>query len=148
MSFEHGWSNMFSQHAYGVSMCATRYGQRLTFHPSHFVKLATADEALLCKSLKELEVHSQVRACPRMHGRKLPSVERLCVGGPSHGPRDRLTTDCFLRRIHANSNSNIMICMHPCAESHAPVHMYIGAIGGVWQLMAWGETGKMSVSFL
>ncbi|KAK9844142.1 hypothetical protein WJX81_005743 [Elliptochloris bilobata] len=39
---------------------ARAYGQRLTFHPSHFVKLATADEALLCKSLKELEVHSQV----------------------------------------------------------------------------------------
>ena len=43
-------------------MCSHRYGQRLTFHPSHFVKLATADEALLCKSIKELEVHSQV--CP------------------------------------------------------------------------------------
>ncbi len=46
-----------------------RYGQRLTFHPSHFVKLATADEALLCKSLHELEVHSQARrpraACTR-----------------------------------------------------------------------------------
>ena len=81
MSFELGWSNVFTQHAYGVSVRAIRYGQRLTFHPSHFVKLATADEALLCKSLKELEVHSQVRACPRMHGLKLSSVEQLCVGG-------------------------------------------------------------------
>ncbi len=86
MSFEHGWSNMFSQHAYGVSVGATRYGQRLTFHPSHFVKLATADEALLCKSLKELEVHSQVRACSHMHGLKLTSVEQLCVGGLQMAP--------------------------------------------------------------
>ena len=78
---ELAWSNMFSQHAYGASVGATRYGQRLTFHPSHFVKLATADEALLRKSLKELEVHSQVRACPRTHGLELLSVERLDVGG-------------------------------------------------------------------
>ena len=57
-------------------------------------------------------------------------------------------TDGFLRRIYANSNNNIVMCMPPCAESHAPVHMYIGAFGGVWQFMARGETGKMFVSFL
>ena len=69
-------------------------------------------------------------------------------GGPSHGLKDRLTTDYFLRRIHANSNNNIMMCMPPCAGSHAPVHMDIGAIGGMWQFMARGEMGKVSVAFL
>lgn len=39
---------------------ARAYDQRLTFHPSHFIKLAAPDEALLAKSIKELEVHSQV----------------------------------------------------------------------------------------
>lgn len=44
---------------------ARAYDQRLTFHPSHFVKLAPPpsdkSEELLRKSLKELEVHSQAR---------------------------------------------------------------------------------------
>eukprot|EP00884_Botryococcus_braunii_P001623 jgi/Botrbrau1/11461/Bobra.27_4s0002.1 len=39
---------------------ARAYDQRLTFHPSHFIKLGTDDEALVSKSIKELEVHSQV----------------------------------------------------------------------------------------
>lgn len=39
---------------------ARAYDQRLTFHPSHFVKVAAAQEELLQRSLKELEVHSQV----------------------------------------------------------------------------------------
>ncbi|KAL3142635.1 hypothetical protein ABBQ38_002945 [Trebouxia sp. C0009 RCD-2024] len=39
---------------------ARAYDQRLTFHPSHFVKVAAAEEQLLQRSLKELEVHSQV----------------------------------------------------------------------------------------
>lgn len=43
---------------------ARAYDQRLTFHPSHFVKVAAAaaQEDLLQRSLKELEVHSQVLA--------------------------------------------------------------------------------------
>ena len=41
---------------------ARAYDQRLTFHPSHFVKLAAETDELLKKSIKELEVHSQVRA--------------------------------------------------------------------------------------
>ena len=41
---------------------ARAYDQRLTFHPSHFVKVAAAEEELLQRSLKELEVHSQVPA--------------------------------------------------------------------------------------
>ena len=40
---------------------ARAFDQRLTFHPSHFVKLGCEDGALLNRSLKELEVHSQVR---------------------------------------------------------------------------------------
>lgn len=44
---------------------ARAYDQRLTFHPSHFVKVAAADAQpeLLERSLKELEVHSQVCSC-------------------------------------------------------------------------------------
>lgn len=42
---------------------ARAYDQRLTFHPSHFVKVAAAEEQLLQRSLKELEVHSQVCVC-------------------------------------------------------------------------------------
>ena len=40
---------------------ARAYDQRLTFHPSHFVKLAAREPKLLARSIKELEVHSQVR---------------------------------------------------------------------------------------
>ncbi|KAI7836305.1 hypothetical protein COHA_009813 [Chlorella ohadii] len=36
------------------------YGQRLTFHPSHFVKLGAPDEELAAKSMRELEAHSQI----------------------------------------------------------------------------------------
>ena len=39
---------------------ARAYDQRLTFHPSHFVKLAAETDDLLTKSIKELEVHSRV----------------------------------------------------------------------------------------
>ena len=44
---------------------ARAYDQRMTFHPSHFVKIATAvdtqkQQELLDRSLKELEVHSKV----------------------------------------------------------------------------------------
>lgn len=46
---------------------ARAYDQRLTFHPSHFIKLGCEDGPLLDKSIKELEVHSQASpspACP------------------------------------------------------------------------------------
>ncbi|KAK9810874.1 hypothetical protein WJX73_004514 [Symbiochloris irregularis] len=39
---------------------ARAYDQRLTFHPSHFVKLAAAEPKLLAKSIHELEVHSEM----------------------------------------------------------------------------------------
>ena len=39
---------------------ARAYDQRLTFHPSHYVKLAAETDELLARSIKELEVHSQV----------------------------------------------------------------------------------------
>jgi UV DNA damage endonuclease len=37
---------------------ARKYGQRLTFHPSHFVKLAAESDSLVEKSIAELEAHS------------------------------------------------------------------------------------------
>jgi len=43
---------------------ARAYDQRLTFHPSHFVKLAAETDDLLTKSIKELEVHSRVGLLP------------------------------------------------------------------------------------
>ena len=36
------------------------YGQRITFHPSHFVKLGGEEPGLTAKSSSELEAHSQV----------------------------------------------------------------------------------------
>lgn len=39
---------------------ARAHDQRVTFHPSHFVKLAAPDEALVQKSISELEGHSQI----------------------------------------------------------------------------------------
>lgn len=48
--------------------------QRLTFHPSHFVKVAAPTEKLLKKSLKELEVHSQ--ASLPLHGKPVVSKEQ------------------------------------------------------------------------
>lgn len=39
---------------------ARAYGQRLTFHPSHFVKLAAPNQGVLDKSIIELEMHSQI----------------------------------------------------------------------------------------
>jgi UV DNA damage endonuclease len=44
--------------------CAGEYarsrGHRLTFHPSHFVKLGSPDETLAKKSIRELEMHSLI----------------------------------------------------------------------------------------
>lgn len=45
------------------------YDQRLTFHPSHFVKLASLDDEYVQGSIVELELHSQVgfaARCGRM----------------------------------------------------------------------------------
>jgi UV DNA damage repair endonuclease len=39
---------------------ARAYDQRVTFHPTHFLKLATSDEALARKSRDELEGHSEI----------------------------------------------------------------------------------------
>lgn len=39
---------------------ARAFDQRLTFHPSHFVKLGCEDGPLLNRSLKELEMHALV----------------------------------------------------------------------------------------
>jgi len=42
---------------------AESFGHRLTFHPSHFVKLASQDEEYAEKSIRELEVHSLIFDC-------------------------------------------------------------------------------------
>ena len=42
---------------------ARAWNIRLTFHPSHFVKLAAQEPELLKRSKQELEVHSMVRVC-------------------------------------------------------------------------------------
>jgi UV DNA damage endonuclease len=44
---------------------ARAYDQRLTFHPPHFIKLGAEDGPLVDRSLKELEVHSQVSLSPQ-----------------------------------------------------------------------------------
>lgn len=60
---------------------ARAYGQRLTFHPSHFVKLAANDPDVLQKSVQELEIHGQVLD---IMGFTPPSVENkinIHIGG-------------------------------------------------------------------
>lgn len=39
---------------------ARKNGHRLTFHPDHFVKLASNDERILLNSVRELEMHSEI----------------------------------------------------------------------------------------
>ena len=39
---------------------ATKYGQRITAHPDHFVKLASAKPHVVDNSIKDLELHSDV----------------------------------------------------------------------------------------
>lgn len=51
-----------SVHACTVLSQARMYDQRLTFHPSHFVKLASPDDDYVGVSIAELELHSQVHA--------------------------------------------------------------------------------------
>jgi len=43
---------------------ARDFDQRLTFHPSHFVKLGAAEGPLLDRSIRELEMHSLVTPPP------------------------------------------------------------------------------------
>lgn len=42
-----------------VGTLATRYGQRLTYHPSHFVCLASPRDEVVRKGVHELETHSE-----------------------------------------------------------------------------------------
>jgi UV DNA damage endonuclease len=55
--------NHFDEIADELAFCvklARAYQQRLTFHPSHFVKLGVEDGQLLQRSLREMEVHSKI----------------------------------------------------------------------------------------
>ncbi|BDA43287.1 probable UV DNA damage endonuclease at C-terminar half [Coccomyxa sp. Obi] len=74
---------------------AQAYDQRLTFHPSHFIKLAAPDQPLLAKSIKELEVHSQIldlMGYPPSHENKI----NIHIGG-TYGDKD-----ATLQRFAAN----------------------------------------------
>jgi UV DNA damage endonuclease len=74
---------------------ARAYDQRLTFHPSHFVKLAPEGEDLLAKSIKELEVHSRVfdlMGYPPSHENKI----NIHIGG-TYGDKN-----ATLKRFAAN----------------------------------------------
>ncbi|CAL8468727.1 g8267 [Coccomyxa elongata] len=74
---------------------ARAYDQRLTFHPSHFIKLAAPVEDLLAKSIKELEVHSQIldlMGYPPSHENKI----NIHIGG-TYGDKDET-----LQRFAAN----------------------------------------------
>ncbi|DBA81748.1 TPA: hypothetical protein ACH3X1_007483 [Trebouxia sp. C0004] len=92
---------------------ARAYKQRLTFHPSHFVKVAAPTEDLLKKSLKELEVHSQILDMMGfkpshwnkinihiggVYGDKLTTLDRFAVGF------DRLSDNCKARLTVENDD--------------------------------------------
>lgn len=53
------WEEIKSYLAFAGDL-ARAYDIRMTFHPSHFIKLGCDNEDLLVKSLKEMEVHSKV----------------------------------------------------------------------------------------
>lgn len=47
-----------------VGILARLYKQRITSHPSEFVKMAAQKEDVVFKSLWDLELHSKVGICP------------------------------------------------------------------------------------
>jgi len=49
-----------SRHLFEAGEYARRYGHRITFHPDHFVKLASLDDAYAVESCLDLEMHSVV----------------------------------------------------------------------------------------
>lgn len=69
---------------------ARLYGQRITFHPSHFVKLAAPDEELAAKSMRELEAHSQVMDLMGFEPASPENKINIHVGGvySSHGSKE------------------------------------------------------------
>lgn len=93
---------------------ARAYQQRLTFHPSHFVKVAapsvtkkSKEGELLQRSLKELEVHSQVIQLGRSFAsRSALFVNLLC-----------LNWDCCAHaRQHSTYGNTANHCMHACVQ--------------------------------
>ncbi|KAL4440141.1 hypothetical protein ABPG75_003142 [Micractinium tetrahymenae] len=69
---------------------ARLYGQRITFHPSHFVKLAAPDEELAAKSVRELEAHSQIMDLMGFDPASPENKINIHVGGvyTSHGSKE------------------------------------------------------------
>lgn len=66
---------------------ARKHGHRLTFHPPHFVKLASQDQNLVKQSMLELETHSQIFD---IMGYTVASVENkinIHIGG-SYGDKE------------------------------------------------------------
>ncbi|EFN54153.1 hypothetical protein CHLNCDRAFT_24929, partial [Chlorella variabilis] len=93
-----------------VGAAARSHHQRLTAHPSHFVQLASPDEALLARSLRHLELNARVfdlmGYAPShankinihigaTHGSKQRSLQRFAaaVGRLSDSARLRLTVE-------------------------------------------------------
>jgi UV DNA damage endonuclease len=66
---------------------ARRHNHRLTFHPSHFVKLASPDAELRRKSMLELEDHARVFDLMGYHDASPENKINIHVGG-SYGDKD------------------------------------------------------------
>ena len=74
---------------------ARAWKMRLTFHPSHFVKLAAQEAELLRRSKHELEVHSQV-GCPAPR----PVASVGCLVMPCAATVQGLTYANLLASVH------------------------------------------------
>ncbi|KAL6778268.1 hypothetical protein ACKKBG_A17550 [Auxenochlorella protothecoides x Auxenochlorella symbiontica] len=107
---------------------ARAYDQRVTFHPSHFVKLGGPVEALTQKSINELEGHAQILD---LMGYDTPSVWNkinIHVGG-SYGDKqatmerwaaayNRLTPSCRLRMTVENDDRPNSYSVRDLLELH------------------------------
>lgn len=98
---------------------ARTFSHRVTFHPSHFVKLASEDEGTVTRSIADLEFHSQILdamgylpASPEnklnihiggTYGNKEATMERFVAnfGRLSENCKRRLTLENV--RVHAMS---------------------------------------------
>jgi len=101
---------------------ARAYKQRLTFHPSHFVKVAAPTEDLLKKSLKELKVHSQASLpshsksvvndskLPDAAGCNMCQMSTPCTERTSHNsPSSKLKSTCFLHNRVWNTYNQLTV---------------------------------------
>ena len=85
-----------------VGEVARRYGQRLTNHPPHFIKLASTDGELRLRSIADLEVQGRVfdlMGFPPSHENKI----NIHVGG-TYGSKTR-SLERFARTVESLSES-------------------------------------------